>query len=498
MLIRSIRTTLIAAALVVGLGAHAQNTLVVAHANNPEALDVLAPSNATISVMSQMFDGLTRRNNAGEIVPALAESWDVVDEFTWDFHIRPGVQFHNGEPLTAESVVFSLNRALDPDRPNVRGGRIALVTDVQAVDDDTVRITTSAPSPTLLWGLTQVMIVPHAHFTEVGEDSFVQNPVGTGPFKFEDFAQGRSISLSANENYWGEGPFVDELVFRQISEASGRLAALIAGEVHIIENVPPDLVGPIEGNPQYRVESVGTEQAMVLQLDTLSDGPLADKRVRQAIDFAVDKESLTDSLLAGQGIAMDGQVVTRGALGYNPNIERRPYDPERARELLAEAGYPNGFDFRIMTTEGRAMQDNTLAVALQSYLGDVGINTEVLQLESGSWIENIVAGTAGPSFLVTWYNFGDADLALTWFITGSRYSHYWSNEEFDALATAAKGTVDVEERERLYHRALEIMSEEVPIVPIWQPPMIYGVSNDVSGWEPRPDEIWYLAETRLD
>lgn len=492
-------TALVLTCAVLALGtATAQGTLVVAHANNPEALDTLAPSNATISVMSQMFDGLTRRANDGAIVPALAESWEAVDETTWNFRIRDGVQFHNGEPLTAETVKFSIERALDPERPNVRGGRIALVTGVEVLDANTIQIRTSAPSPTLLWGLTQVMIVPMDLIAEVGEEAFTANPVGTGPFKLVEFVQGRSITLEANSDYWGDGPYVDRLVFRQIAEASARLAALVSGEVDIIENLPPDLVPVVEGNPNLSVASIGTEQMMVLQLDSLSDGPLSDVRVRQAIDFAIDKVEVTDTLLAGQGVAADGQVVTRDALGYNPDVSRRPYDPQRARELLAEAGYPEGFEFRVMTTEGRAMQDSTLAVALQGYLEAVGIRTSVLQLESGSWIDNIVNGTAGPSFLVTWYNFGDADLALTWFITGSRYSHYWRNEEFDRLATAAKSTIDRAERERLYHRALEIMHDEVPIVPIWQPPMIYGVSSRVSGWMPRPDEIWYLAETRVE
>lgn len=476
----------------------AQSTLVVAHASNPEALDTLAPSNATISVMSQMFDALTRRDDTGTIVPGLAESWELVDDLTWDFHIRPGVLFHNGEPLTAETVVFSIKRAIDPDTPNVRGGRIALVSDVEAIDASTVRITTSAPSPTLLWGLTQVLIVPMDTLQSVGEDAFRTAPVGTGPFMLDEFVQGRTISLVANPEYWGSGPNVDRLVFRQITEASSRLAALLAGEVHIIENLPPDLVPVVEGNPNFRVESIGTEQAMVLQLDTLTDGPVSDVRVREAIAHAIDIEGITEALLAGQGVPLDGQLITRGALGYNSSLSRWPYDPARARELLAEAGYPNGFNFQILTTEGRAMQDSTLAVALQGNLNAVGIQTEVRQLESGAWLESIVGGTAGPGFLVTWYNFGDADLALTWFITGSRYSHYWHNPEFDALATAGKSTVDVEERQRLYNQALQIMFDEVPTIPIWQPPMIYGVSQRVSGWTPRPDEIWYLAGTTLD
>lgn len=451
-------------------------------------------------VHEAMFEPLVNlelRNGRLEPSAALAESWQQIDNTTWEFKLRQGVSFHNGEPFNADTVVYSINRTLNPPEGELRSAiwRAPNLNGVEKVDDFTVRITTSVPDATLIHGLSWWLMVPPNYIEEVGVEGFRANLVGTGPFKLESWEPANQVVVVANDNYWQGRPRLDRVILRDIPDAFTRASALQAGEIDMAMNIPIDLVEQIESSPNLAVQSVNLGSAMVLQFDIYepcTPEAVCDQRVRQALNYAIDKEAIVRDLFKGFGAVSPGQQCPQEAFGHCPAVEAYPYDPERAKELLAEAGYADGFDMTISATSGYFQYDNELAQAISDQLSQVGVNTSIETLEAVAWL-GIIEGrlenyhARGP-YLLPWNTYGDCAFALEWGTERAGPYSYTPNVSWFQAVYQARETSDPAERERLYCEAAEIQKEEVPMVFLVQPPFLVGYNTRVQNFTIRPDQ----------
>lgn len=475
------------------LPVHAQpkGRLVIAQGGDPSTLDPhMHAENYTFAVIRHTFDHLIRRFvKDGKLAhePELATSWTALNSTTWEFKLRRGVKFHNGEDFNAEAVKFSIERVLNPAQKARWRWAFSEIERVDIVDDFTVRIITKKPFPTLITNLAFTMpIVPPRYVREKGDAYVATHPVGTGPFKFVRWTKDEEIVLEANEGYWRGAPKAKTVVFKPIPEESTRVAALLSGQVDIARGVPPSLVRQIEESPRAKVLKVPSALNIHIVLDTLKEGPLKDKRIRQAINYGVDKEGLIKNILEGHGFPLGGPL-TPVMFGYDPGVKPYSYDPERAKRLLAEAGYPQGFSLTLNVPSGRYLKDKELAEAIAGQLEKVGIRLQVVVHEWGTYVTKWPDGVV-PMYMLGWAGTWDADGILSpLFLSGQRFSR-WANPEFDRLVEAARSTLDQSERLRLYSQASALAHEEAPWLFLLHGMDIYGVNRAVMDWEPTSDE----------
>lgn len=470
-------------------------TLVVATAVFPESLEGGAASFAGLSLAYQTMDPLIRRDNDGTLRSGLAVAWTSTDETTWRFELRRGVRFHDGAPFTAADVVHTVEYVLDPASAHSGRRRIEQIEAVTIVNEHTIDISTDGPFPTLILGLSDIPIEAKHYHEQTSKQDRARRPMGTGPFVFARWVPGDRYEVTANPHYWGGAPAIERVVFRQIPESSTRLASLLAHETHIIEELPVDLIPRVEATPGLEVAPVGSAVALVLTLDTRSP-PFNDRIVRAALDHAIDKPLILEALLGGNGALLDGQLLTVDTPGHNPEIDPRPYDPARARALLASAGYSEGLTTSITTRAGKYVSDVYIANAVSGMLGRVGITARINVVEGGVFAKMVLAKDLGPIHMVGWYSLGDPDFATVWFTEASERA-LWHNKEYEELFLKARSTVDGIARRRIYRRMMEIMHEDIPAIFLFALPSIYAKSSRVVGWRPPADKVLRLHKVSL-
>lgn len=471
----------------------ASRTLVVGASVFPDSLRPGVSSFASESLLKQTNEPLVARDNAGNINPALATSYTQLDDLTVQFKLRQGVKFHDGSDFTADDVAFTINYVLD-----VRNGygllaRIAPVTGITVVDPHTVNITTRAVFPTLLMGLSSVLIQSKAYFDRVGIAGLQARPMGTGPFIFERWTPGDRYQLNANRTYWDGAPKFDRLVIREIPDPGTRIASLVAGETHIVEEVPIDLIPQVERSSLAKVDEIVSTAGLVLTYDVRVP-PFNDPKVRLAFDYAVDKDAIRREILKGRGEVLQGQLLTSTSFGFNPNIRARPFDPDKARALLREARYNPRTPVAISTQSGKYVSDVDICNAVAGMLTNVGVNATVNVVEGGVFMQMQNAFRTGPMYMIGWYSLGDADFATVWFTQGGRRA-IWNNDEYERLFLAARSTNDREVREQAYHRMMAILHEENPSMFLLGLPSLYGVNRRIRNFSAAADKILRLAKT---
>lgn len=466
----------------------------------PETLDPhLTTVQATHNVSTQIYEPLVVLNyDTMEHTPLLAESWTQVDPLTWEFKLREGVKFTNGEEFTAETVKYNFDRIARPELNSpVWNAELKVVTGTEVVDDYTIRLMTESPAPTLLLALNRLYMVPMGYAEEAGDDALASQPVGTGPFMLEDFRRDDSVVLVANPDYWGGAPELDRVTFKGIPEASTRVAALRAGEADLITNLNILDIPSIEADENLEVIKVPSLRNMYVILDETNGGPIADPKVRLALNYAVDRDLIIDALLEGNARPLQGQWISDAYFGFNPDLEPYEYDPERARELLAEAGYqPEDITVTFYTPTGRYVMDSEVAQAVAGMLQDLGINVDLRTVEWATFINDLVAKEMSPLMFIGMSTTPDANYHLGLHRAGNAYSYY-ENPEFDAIMNEAAQLTDPEERLELYRRATELMHEDPPGILLYQQVDIYGKNQRFQGWEPRPDERIILLGTEV-
>ena len=437
------------------------------------------------SVVHALFDHLVERDFEGNIVPGLALSWTIVGTATLEFELGRDVRFHNGEPFTAESVKFSVERMLaEEEAPNQ--GKFTAIDSVEIVGDYRVRLHLNRPDGTLLDSLTsRLAMLPPAHFEEVGAEGFAKAPVGTGPFRFVEWIPDDHVTLAANADYW-EGsykgrPEVDIVVFRPIPEAATRVAELQAGGVHLIQDVLPDQMDDLEAAGLRVVPDEAFQLQYVFFTADDESAPTYDVRVRQALNYAVDVEAIIENLLAGLGTQI-ASPIGPGYLGFNPDVKPYPYDPEKAKALLAEAGYADGFE---TTLDSTTAEHSDVIDAVAGYLSEVGVDVEIQEYELGRFNQNWMDRTQSMLWAARWGNTPDPQ-SIELFASCNGWITRYCNKEVTALLEAARDTLDQEERAGHYAAASQLMHDDPLAIYLNTSTQIYGLRAGVENFRPSP------------
>lgn len=477
--------TIIVAVMMLGLTAavpaQGPRTLTVGIPLITESLDARTFS-ALAYVTLNLFHGrLFAVDKQGHYRPELAESWRLVDPHTWQFKLRRGLRFHNGDEFTAQDVKFSVEFILDPANKHGNRSRFTDIKEVRVVDRHTVNFVTAEPSGALLSNIFRLYILPSAYYKAKGAEEYAKAPVGIGPFKVKSYVAGARLVATASKDYWAGAPRVDEVVVRAIPEHSTRMAAVETGEVDLAWFVPPEHVERLKAKG-FEISLVGTNQVRALVLGTQATRikPFEDRRVRQAMNYAVDKEGLNKFLFGGHWRVADGQVIGSAAFGYSPALKAYPYDPERAKRLLAEAGYAGGFTVGFEFPVGRYIKDKEYAEAVAGQLAAVGVRAQLKPLESGVWFQKYIAGTIGPMFMVDLGPSVDLDFATARFPSWSQ-SKFWAHEPFDALFRKQRATVDQNERLKVLHEMAALFREEAPVIFGLEVVAIHAVNPRLTG-----------------
>jgi len=478
--------------------------LVVALSSDPTSLFLPRASDRTAHNASlPLYDSLIWINEDLELEPALAERWEISEDGTeYVFHLRRDVTFHNGEPFTAASVVVTWETGTEPG--NEYANFFTAASLVEAIDDYTVRFVTPEPNATFLttlafsWGM-----VPPAYIAEVGLDGFARAPVGTGPFRFVSRSAGERILMEANPDYWRAGyPLVSELEFRVVPDASTRLAAVQTGEIHIANRLSPDQAMMLARVDGVNVVSYLNDRAYYVGFKNVGAGagtPLEDARVRQALNYGSDRFGIIAAIFAGQAEPIPGFVI-EGNLGYDPaTMEPFPYDPERARELLTEAGYPDGFEISMGCPADGYVNINEVCLALQRTLAGIGVEVNVEFRTTNSFWSEAQYGAVGAMFVDSWSSaIGEALPRLEGALVPGNYYTAWEDQRFADMVEQITLTVDRDARAELYRQMHEMMREDPPFIYLYQPTIFEAVNVRVQGYAPRAAEEYYLFKVSLD
>jgi peptide/nickel transport system substrate-binding protein len=448
---------------------------------------------SNFNIALNIFDRLIDQDAQQRLVPGLASSWTAVDDTTWEFKLRPGITFHDGSAFGAEDVAASLRRV--PWVPNSPGSYevyTRAITEIIVVDPLTLRLKTAAPAPLLPVDLSSIDIISRK-FENASTADFNNGTatIGTGPFRFVSYASGDRVQLRRNEAYWGPAPAWENATIRMISASGVRIAALLSGDVQVIDNVPPSDAKHLTRNSAVRVESTRSNSVLFLHMDSFRDqtpmvtdrsgqplpaNPFKDVRVRRALSLAIDRQTLTERLMEGAATPAS-QLLADGFFGVSPRLRPDRYDPEAARKLLAEAGYPHGFALTITGSNNRYLNDAKVVQAIAPMLIRVGIEAKVATFPWSVFITQagpphyayslFLAGNSSTT--------GEASFPLrAQFATvnretgmGSSNRARYSNPEVDRVLTEAMRTVDDGQREALLQKVAEIAMADQAVVPLF-------------------------------
>jgi peptide/nickel transport system substrate-binding protein len=505
---------LFAAAVVTS--SHAQE-LRIGLAAEPTSMDPhfhnLSPNN---SLLGHVFERLVDQDERQRMVPGLAESWRAIDDTTWEFKLRRGVRFHDGTPFTADDVLFSFERA-----PNVEGspGSFGIYTrgkTLTKVDDHTVHMKTAEPYPLMPNDVSTIYIVSRKHGAGAKTPDYNSGKaaIGTGPFRYGEYSPGNRIVLQRYDEYWGKKPQWSRVLFRPLKSDPSRVAALLAGDVDLIEAVPATDMARLKKEAKVTVAETVSNRIIYLHLDHFRDdspfvrgkdggpikNPLRDQRVRLAISKAIDRDAIVSRVMEDMAIKA-GQLLPEGFFGVSPKLAPVAHDPAGARKLLAEAGVPNGFRLTIHSPNDRYPNDAKIAEAVGQMLSRIGIDTQVVTMTQGVFFRD--ASSGGPDktpkfsfILVGWGSgTGEASSPLKSLLAtfdrdkgmGAANRGRYSNPQVDRLINQALATVDDAKRQALLAAATEIAIDDVGIIPLHYQVNTWAMRRGFT-YTPRTDE----------
>ncbi|EEG76979.1 glutathione ABC transporter substrate-binding protein [Dethiobacter alkaliphilus] len=479
--------------------------LIIATLSDAVSLDPHGSNDVPSSnVAFNIYESLVYFDQDNVLQPLLATDWEAVDDLTWEFTLREGVKFHDGTDFNAEVVKANFDRLLDPDIASQRLFLFSMIEEIIVVDEYTVQFVTEfpfAPLPAHLahsgGGIISLASIEADYAAmEEGKDPgsvISMDPVGTGYFVFESWVPGSEIKLVRNEDYWGEKAKLDSVTFKVVPEDQTRLAELETGYAHIADPIQPSDSSRVENmaNAYLNVQSATSLAYIGLNADK---APFDDVRVRQAITMAINKQEIIDGIYEGTAIPAVGPIAP-GVFGYDPSVEAIPYDPERAKELLAEAGFEDGFETTIWTNDNQARIQ--IAEYVQSKLSDINITVTIEELEWTAYLENTAAGNH-DMFILGWSTPTlDADYAMYALFHSSNFGAagnrtFLLDEELDELLDKGRQESDPDKREEFYRAAQERLVELAPMLYLLHIEDLTGVNNDVKGFYMSPARIFKL------
>ena len=504
-------------------------TIVVGLSEPPTTLDPADHrSRPSETVIRNMFDGLVTRDTRSGVHMQLAESMEWMDDQTLDIQLRQGVKFHNGSEMTADDVVFTFERIINEnqiDYPEVhsspRKGLIAPLESIEKTGDYSVAMHFNAPWPSAMQLLVHQQIVPKAYIEEVGTRGFVENPVGTGPFQFVSASDGlEEVVLERFDEYYGGSPdlapvglaCVERVIFRVIPEASTRAAALLAGEVQIIQSVPSDLVVRLRENNNVAVKTAPGTQPKWIELN-VNQPPFDDVRVRQALNYALDKNLIIQEIYEGRAVELPGALSPFNNF-VNKSLQPYPYDMEQATRLFEEAGYGDSNNDGILDKDGQALsftidtleEHRALAEAAANLLQEAGVDASVRFWEYSVVQPMLLAGER-QAYLDDWGDsafdpVGHFEAKWHGFVEGQPYGRGnfsgYNNERVNELVKMGETTVDTAERQTIYDEAQQIVYEEAPAIFLILPEEVEASLMTVMNWEPASDSRVNLHDVCLN
>ncbi len=438
----------------------------------------------SLVVMRQMYNQLLKLDNDMNVVPDLAESYKYLSDTEVQFVLKKGVLFHNGEEMKASDVKFSIERAMNSAKVKAFAANIS---EVKVIDDYTVNIVTSIPYAPLMTNLchTGNSIVSEKAVTEMG-DAFSQKPVGTGPFKFVEWVSGDRIVLEKHDGYFANEVLPDSLTFRIIPEGSARTIALETGEVDMVLLVDSVDANRVESDPKLKLVETLSPKIEYISMNQ-KVGPLSNKLVRQAINYAVDRQAMFDVVAEGRG-KITNSVMNTKIIGARNDVKTYEYNPEKAKELLAQAGYPDGFE-TVISISGDMRNRN--AQLMQAYLQDVGIEASIENLEWATFLEKVNRGEY-EIFNMSYNNTtGDPDTSLYMLFhssvpASSGNRSYTNIPRVDELLEAGRLEIDLRNRLDIYGEIQDILAEEAVWVPLYSIAGLFGLRADLQGFDPHP------------
>lgn len=477
-------------------GSETKDTLIVAIPDSPSYMDPqVQASIATFRVTTQMFDRLVSLDNDMNLVPGLAESWDVIDETTTVFHLRKGVKFHNGEEMTSEDVKYSLERCIASSGVNYN----YLIIDTITCDDDyTVTITTKEPFNALLPRLTLDAASIICKSADTSPEEFNQNPVGAGPYKFVSWELGGDVVLEAFEDYYKGAPAVKRIIFRTIPEALNRCIALETGEADLAYDLTISDLESLEGNDKITTLTTPSNTVWYLGMN-VQKAPLDNVKVRQAIAYAINPQDCIDIVFSGEATLAHNTMLPTGVEGYAPDTVTYDYSVENAKALLAEAGYPDGFKTTLWCADSQVMRD--FATVIQDQLRKIGVEAEVKTMEQGQYYSE--TGKGSQDLFIMSKTSIDPDSMLramyhteAFGLSGNR--SFWATAETDEMMDKASTTTDKTEELELYKQIQTIVGENVPLVPIAIEHLNAGMQSNVKGFGLYPGKSHYIYGTYFE
>jgi peptide/nickel transport system substrate-binding protein len=500
--------------VMLGSGAASAGEIVIGSKLEPSSIDPhyhnLGPNNA---IARHIFDRLVDTNEKQQLQPGLAESWKPLNDTTWEFKLRKGVKFHDGTPFTADDVLFTFERA-----PNVEASpsSFALYTKgktVKKIDDYTVHFLTEKPYPLMPNDVSNIYIISkkHGQGAKTGDYNSGKATIGTGPYTFAEWVPGDRLVLDKNPAYWGKKAQFDRVVFKPIKENPARVAALLAGDVDMIDLVPTADIERLKKNANVVLSQGVSNRVIYLHMDQFrpdspfikksgGKNPLMDQRVRKAISKAINRPAIVERVMEGVAIPA-GQLLPEGFFGVSPALKPENYNPEAAKKLLADAGYPNGFDLTLHGPNDRYINDAKICQAIGQMLARIGINTEVETMSKSVFFSKASRGgpNKSPAFsfiLVGWGSgTGEASSPLKSLLHtydkargfGASNRGRYSNAEVDKLIEQALATVDDAKREKLLQQATEVAIEDLGIIPLHYQVNVWATRKGLA-YTPRTDE----------
>jgi peptide/nickel transport system substrate-binding protein len=448
-----------------------------------------------ISINFNIFDTLTTRHADLKLHPQLATEWKNLSDTTWQVKLRRGVRFHNGDPLTARDVKFSIERTYDPAANTRVATALSTIDRIETPDDYTVTFITKRPDPLLpaRFSIVGGQIIPAAHFTKVGADAFKTKPVGSGPLQLVEWVPSDHTTLKRFDGYWGEKCPFERVIVKPIPETATRMAAFLAGEAHIVTKVPPDYLDRIKASRRGRIESVPYQGLYVLAVNSRVP-PLDNKLVKQALSWAIDRATIIKTLYSDQATMVNG-VFLDGDFAYDPSLPPSGFDPGRAKELLRQGGYKQ--ELIILESSTNVINERALGEAIISMWRDVGVNARLeiieMSVRSQKYRERSFKGLwlADPTDFLF-----DPD-GMMWRLLGPKgLFDYWRHPEFDSLGDEARFSIDAALRQRNYRRMHQLLLEYLPWIPVLRPIELYGVANTID-WRPYGNQFIELRGYNL-
>jgi peptide/nickel transport system substrate-binding protein len=454
------------------------------------------------TVATSVFEGLVDRNNDLELNPGLAESWEYLDDTTLQFKLREGVQFHNGEPFNADAVKFTFDRLLGEEgAKGPQQSNYTSIDHVEVVDENTVNFILKSKDPVLITKLAGygAVIIPPKYYQEKGDEYFNSHPVGTGPFEMISYEPDSKVVLEKNENYWKEGlPKLDQVTFRFIPESSTRLAELQTGAIDIMKKVEVSQVQTAQETSFLNLVDVGTPTVYSLRFDTSKD-PVDDVKVRQAINYAIDTKAIIEEILGGYGNPIS-TFQSELSFGNNPDLEPYPYDPEKAKALLAEAGVKEGTELDVYIPGDDATFKEIVQV-VAFYLEEVGLKLNINSVEGSTLISDLMPNAkAGHMYRQGWggWTLDFDNTAYLMYHEGEFWNPTFKDEKVEELLAAERSTVDQEERKKIFMELTQRLYELAPEVNLFQSVDRWAVNERVKNFAPPHDDRIRLENVSVE